>query len=273
MHQQKNRILHHYNKIQVVFILSVFLSSCFKEEKIAETNSAYMNKLTENDWIKLSKKRIFFGHQSVGYNIIDGITDLKNESNSILVNILETRDVSDFQHPLFAHSGIGKNLDPKSKIDDFVKILHSGLADSVNIASMKLCYVDINSHTDINELFEYYQTAINSLQKVYPHLKIIHCTVPLTIKPKGLKGLAKVILKMDDNVFRDKYNQLVRNHYDPNVLFDIANIEATFPDGTSNRYLSGIPGLISEYSPDGGHLNKHAGMLIANELIRKLLMN
>jgi len=232
-----------------------------------------MNKLTENDWIQLSDKRIFFGHRSVGSNIIEGITDLKNESNSTLVNILETKDVSDFQHPLFAHSGIGNNLDPKSKIDDFVNILKSGLGGSVDIAFMKLCYIDINNRTDINELFEYYQTAINLLQKEYPHLKIIHCTVPLTTKPKGLKGLAKVILKMDDNVFRDKYNQLMRNHYDSIVLFDIAKIEATFPDGTFNRYLNGIPGLIPEYSSDGRHLNQQGRLLIANELMRKLLMN
>lgn len=232
-----------------------------------------MNKLTESDWIKLSDKRIFFGHQSVGYNIIDGIITLKNESNSNSIIVLETKDSLDFQDPLFAHSKIGKNMDPKSKIDDFVNILEGGLVDAVDIALMKLCYVDINNHTDINELFEYYQSAINLLQKEYPHIKIIHCTVPLTTKTKGLKGLAKVILKMDDNVYRDKYNQLMRDHYDPNILFDIAKIEATFRDGTSNRYLNGIPGLISEYSSDGRHLNQQGRLLIANELMRKLLMN
>jgi hypothetical protein len=65
----------------------------------------------------------------------------------------------------------------------------------------------------------------------------------------------------------------MRNHYDPDELFDIAKIEATFSDGTFNRYLNGIPGLIPEYSSDGGHLNQSGRLLIARQLMTKLLIN
>jgi hypothetical protein len=232
-----------------------------------------MRKLTENEWIRLSNKRIFFGHQSVGNNIIDGIMTLKNESNSTAFILLETKDKSDFQHPLFAHSFIGKNLNPKSKIDDFINIMESGLADSVDIAFMKLCYIDINRRTNISALFIYYQTLVGILQEKYPHLKIIHFTVPITTKPKGIKGLAKILLKMDNNVYINRYNEFLRNHYKDFELFDIANIEATFSDGNSNSYSHGIPGLIYEYSSDGGHLNQRGGSFIAYELICKLIMN
>jgi hypothetical protein len=229
-----------------------------------------MQKMSEKYWITISNARIFFGHQSVGYNIVDGINDLKNESHSSLFTILETRRSADFQHPVFAHSAIGKNLDPVSKIDDFVNILESGLADSVDIAFMKLCYVDFNRHTDINRLFEYYQNAMGNLQKKYPHVKIIHFTAPLTIKPQGLKGFVKILLKMDPNTERNKYNELIRNHYSDSELFDIAKIESTFPDGSANTYVGGIPGLVPGYASDGRHLNQQGRLRIASELIKFL---
>ena len=258
---------------QALFIFLILLASCNNKKEMTNSNFTQMNKLTEGDWIKLSDKRIFFGHQSVGSNIIDGITTLKNESNSTSFVVLETKDKSDFLHPIFAHSSIGNNYDAKSKIDDFVNILQSGLADSLDVAFMKFCYVDIDRHTNINTLFEYYKTSINTLQEKYPYLKIIHYTVPLMTKPKGLKGLIKTILKMDNNVFSNKYNELMRNHYSDSELFDIAKIEATFSDGAANKYGNGIPGLIPEYTSDGGHLNQRGRLLMADELLRKLLMN
>jgi hypothetical protein len=147
------------------------------------------------------------------------------------------------------------------------------LGDVVDIAFMKLCYIDINNDTDVRELFEYYLKSLDSLQTKYPDLKIIHFTVPLTIKSKGIKGLAKVILKRDDNINRNKFNELMKNQFDQNELFDIAGIESTFPDGSSYRYVNGIPGLIPEYSSDGRHLNQDGKVLVARELVRKLLMN
>ncbi len=229
-----------------------------------------MNKPTESEWAILSEKRIFFGHQSVGQDIVEGINDLKNGSNVNEFVILETRNKSDLQHPLFAHTFVGKNSDPKSKIDDFVAVLQSGLADSVDIVFMKLCYVDIDRHTNINKLFEYYQTSVGILQEKYPQVRIIHFTVPVTIRQKGIKGLVKLILGMDNNVPRNKYNKLLRNRYKENELFDIAKIEAISPDGTTNKYGFGIPGLVPEYTYDGRHLNAQGRQLIASELLRFL---
>ena len=53
-------------------------------------------------WEKLSQKKIYFGHQSVGFNIIDGIKDLMKENPQIKLNIIETTDQSDFKSGLFA---------------------------------------------------------------------------------------------------------------------------------------------------------------------------
>jgi hypothetical protein len=262
----KNSILF-VNTLLAFFIMS---TGCSKDEKINLTKSSDMANLNKNIWTRLSEKSIFFGHQSVGKNIIDGMAELKNESNASSFIILDLKENSDIQQSVFVHTKIGVNFDPKSKIDEFVSILENGLADSLDIAFLKLGYVDISKHTNIEELFKYYQTSVNSLQEKYPHLKIIHFTVPLITKPKGLKGIVKRLLKLDTNIYGHKYNELLRNHYGGIELFDIAKIEATFPDNTLNIYGGGIPGLIPGYSSDGGHLNQHGRLLVAHELISKL---
>ena len=54
-------------------------------------------------WEKLSQKKIFFGHQSVGFNIIDGLKDLMKENPQIKLNIVETSNPADFDAPIVAH--------------------------------------------------------------------------------------------------------------------------------------------------------------------------
>ena len=47
------------------------------EKKKATYNS--LKDIPDTAWETLSKKKIYFGHQSVGYNIIAGIQDLMKE--------------------------------------------------------------------------------------------------------------------------------------------------------------------------------------------------
>jgi len=251
------------------YIFLPFLTSrcSIENEKHADANILVMNNL---EWSLITGKKVFFGHQSVGNGVIKGIDSLQSTGTTSTINIVLTRDTSDFNGPIFAHSKIGKNLDPKSKIDDFVNILESGVGSAVDIAMMKLCYVDIDKNTDIKELFNYYQNSVNRMKSRFPDLNIIHWTVPLTEKPKGIKGVAKTILRMDDNVYRNRYNQLLRQSYSKEDIFDIAAIESTFDDGTQNLYKKAIPGLISDYSSDGSHLNELGRKVVAQHLLRIL---
>ena len=50
-------------------------------------------------WAQLAQKKIFFGHRSVGYNIIDGIKDIMAERPYIKLNIVETSDPAQVDHP------------------------------------------------------------------------------------------------------------------------------------------------------------------------------
>ena len=81
----------------------------------------------------------------------------------IKLNIVETIDPSEFNAPIFAHSRVGKNVDPKSKIDAFIGYMTQGIGDRADIAFFKLCYVDIEKGTDVAGLFKYYKEKIKYL--------------------------------------------------------------------------------------------------------------
>jgi hypothetical protein len=248
--------------------ISFLFSGCVKK---SDNYNPVMEKNVNPEILSSLKEcKIFFGHQSVGYNIVEGITVLKNELQDSNLIIKETKIPAELQIGVFAHAVIGRNENPKLKIDDFSAIIRNGIGDSADIVFMKLCYVDFDKNTDITGLFNYYREAIAGLQSEYPRLKILHCTVPLNVKPSGLKGTAKKFLKMDRNIYINSYNNLLRDYYPDSSLFDIAAFESVLPDGSINIYKADIKALANEYSSDGGHLNGYGSLMIAGELIDKL---
>ena len=69
-------------KYCTIFILLflLYISSCEKntDKNVFETE-AKMDQFSNQDIQKLLNKKIFFGHMSVGYNIIDGLNDIIRE--------------------------------------------------------------------------------------------------------------------------------------------------------------------------------------------------
>lgn len=143
---------------------------------------------------------------------------------------------------------------------------------------MKLCYADIKGNTNINDVFNYYAEAIDSLQKKYHDLLIIHFTVPLTCKRNFLMSIKDFIKgrsdnSMLDNVERNKFNQLLFLKYPANRIFDLAKYESTYPDGTPEEFTyqgKVYNSLIADYTDDGGHLNEEGRRFIAEKLISYL---
>jgi hypothetical protein len=224
-----------------------------------------------SEWDEFIEKKIFFGHQSVGMEIIDGVKKIQSFNRFPYINILETIETSDYQTPVFGHTRVGRILYPKSKIDDFVSVLENGIGERADAAFMKIGFPDINKKTDVHELFSYYENSMKELQIKFPHLRIIHCTVSLTTKPQGLKGLTKVILRMDNNLYRNNFNDLMRKHYNQGNLFDIAAIQSKRANGDVNIYRNNIPGMIPEYTTDGGHLSELGRLVLAKELIKLIV--
>jgi hypothetical protein len=264
---------------QVILVMIVLLFTVCQGENMNGTRfvlAAEIN-LSKQELQDLAGKKIYFGHQSVGFNIIDGIEDIMSIDNSgVKLNIKETRDPDDFDSPVFAHSGIGQNTEPVSKIDDFKKLMESGVGSKVDIAFFKFCYVDVNKDTNLKEVFKHYTDAISILETEYPQVKFVHCTAPLTVIQGGVKSSIKKILGKsrgeEDNMKRGIFNRMLKEKYG-NRVFDLAGVESTYPDGAKAEFSENndkFAYLVPEYSDDGGHLNKLGRQKVAGELIRFL---
>lgn len=227
-------------------------------------------------WQKLSQKKIYFGHQSVGFNIIDGIKDIMKNNSHIKLNIIETMKPDEINSPTFAHSPLGQNMNPKAKCDAFVDLFNVGMGNKVDIAFFKFCYVDIMPGTDINTIFSEYKKIMSDLRSKYPQITFIHLTTPLTAFQTGPKALIKKIINRpidgyDDNIKREQFNAMLRKEYNnKEPVFDLAAIESTNPDGSRLSFSqNGLTGyaLVPEYTNDGGHLNEKGRKVVAEQLL------
>ena len=230
-------------------------------------------------WAKLAGKKNFFGHHSVGYNIIDGIADVMNERDYIKLNVVEGCEPTTFDLPVLAHSQVGKNTDPISKITSFMNIMDTGAGDKVDIAFFKLCYVDIMRDSDPQKIFDDYSAAMEELKKRHPGTKFLHITVPIRSVPKGAKRNLKQTVKLligkpgvlEDNMMRQCYNKLLRNAYSKTEpFFDLALIESVNPGGFRCYAAKGtekVNVMAPEYTEDGGHLNIRGRKKVAEQLL------
>ncbi|UCC98570.1 MAG: hypothetical protein JSW66_01495 [Phycisphaerales bacterium] len=230
-------------------------------------------------WANLSRAKIFFGRQSVGYNIIHGIADIADQYDQIELNIVETHAPAQVDRPMLAHARIGRNTDPHSKIESFKNIMNAGLGQKVDIAFFKFCYVDIMRDSDAQEIFDAYAAAIEGLKLRYSTTKFLHVTVPLCSMPRGgKKGLKQAVKSLigipgvlDDNIMRERYNELLRNAYSQaEPIFDIALMESTTPNGLkchAAKRAQNVPVMVPEYSDDGGHLNARGRKRMAEQLL------
>jgi hypothetical protein len=268
--------------VPFLLIPIIALVSCSGGEM--ENNGKFYSRLSDvpkEEWSKLSKIKIYFGHQSVGNNILSGIEDLMEQYPYIKLDIVETTDSKDLSKGVLAHSRVGENNDPRAKLKEFSEILKQGMGKKADITALKFCYLDVEKKTDVSKLFDDYKLSMQVLKKKYPDLKIIHFTAPLTVSKSSWKTTLKKILgkkdfwEFNDNIRRNQYNaMLVKEYEGREPVFDIARIESTRQDGsrqsfelTNETYYS----LVPEYTKDGGHLNEVGRKIVAENFILLLI--
>lgn len=215
-----------------------------------------------------SARRVFFGHQSVGKNVLAGVPAVYAEAGLPAPEVVDLGSGSSLPGPgpVLAHAYIGQNGDPLGKIRDFDARLRGGLGGQVDVAAMKLCYLDITGATDLDEVFTTYRDTLAALTRDYPEIRFVHVTTPVKTEPVDLKWRAKEVLgRANDNAARERYNALMRTEYAGADLLDLAAIEATGPDGV----LTTVPhdgrqhlALDPAWAHDPGHLNA-AGSKVA----------
>jgi len=244
-----------------------------KEQNLA---SGGLEKVGESNWRSLSAKRIYFGHQSVGFDILNGIRDAVKDHPSIELKIVETTDLNEWKGPLLAHFLVGKNGDPRSKCDHFAEVFEKGGESHVDIAFFKFCFVDVTSGSNVAEIFACYRDTIEGLKKRHPTTTFVHVTVPLTTIQAGIKAWIKKIIGRPidgyaDNMKRDQLNNLIIKEYQgKDAIFDLAKTESTLPDGTRSSFVTGgktFYSLVPQYTTDGGHLNGRGRRIVAEQLL------
>jgi hypothetical protein len=224
----------------------------------------------------LATKRIYFAHQSVGANILQGVAELA-QGAGVPLRIAQARRATEVPARTFGHFFVPENGAPLEKLVNFEVAL--GASSGIDIALIKFCYVDVDAGTDAAALFAHYQATVALMRAENPRTVFVHVTLPLTTVQTGPKALAKRLLGRApygtiENVRREQYNALLRRAYaGREPLFDLARLESHAPDGTVvNVSWDGsiAPAMASAYTDDGGHLNARGRDLAARELIRVL---
>lgn len=231
--------------------------------------------VTPDRWRALAGERIFFGHQSVGGNIVDGIAAVLAEHPGIPLHVIDTSTLDSTAGPGIYHARIGTNGNPASKSAAFDTIVGRG-APAIGV--LKYCYEDVDARSNPDSLFAAYERAMAALRARDPHFIMVHVTMPLTTI-EGRRELVMARLrgratKRDLNVTRNRYNALLRQAYaGKEPVFDLARFESTRADGSRAFFMRGADTvyiLDRGYTDDGGHLNVAARRAAAREFLAVL---
>ena len=212
----------------------------------------------------VSKARVYFGHQSVGRNILDGLEDLQRGLGESAVRVVElgSASVAD-DRGILLHGNVGQNERPATKCEDFQRILDQELKGRVDVALFKFCYVDFNDTSDVAAIFDVYSRTLDDLKRRHPEVVFVHVTAPLRTIDRGPGVWMRELLGRRNrskhaNARRGEFNRLLKERYAGEPVFDLAATISTDPDGRRESFrLEGAEhhALVPAYTDDGGHLN------------------
>jgi len=227
---------------------------------------------------KVSRTKVFFGHQSVGKNILDAVPGVYSAHGMTAPTIEQSKTEHLDDCGFIEHAFIGQNEHPLDKIRDFEEKMISGTGGEVDLAMMKLCYVDVMGDTDVDKLFAAYRTVFATLERDFPKVAFIKVTVPVTTDP-ALRSKLKSRLTgrtqsgPADNLARERLNHAIRQEYPGDQVFDLAAIESTDPDGkrvTGMYHGRQYYRLYDGYASDSGHLNGEGAHIVASAWLKAI---
>jgi len=228
----------------------------------------------DSAWAQLAARRIYFGHQSVGGNIMQGVSDLVAAEPKLGLRVLESAPAD--SAGAFVHGDVGQNGFPARKTDDFARNLEDGSIGRVDIAFHKYCFADIVDTTNVEAVFAHYRDTMARLRAAHPSVVFVHVTSPLVRVQSGPVASLKLLLgrapgRYPSNFKRETFNQLMRKEYGGREpLYDLAAVESTRPDGSRETIqLRGRTGyaLYPGWTDDGSHLNAAGRKRAAEELL------
>lgn len=235
--------------------------------------------VSQQDLVDVAQMRVFFAHRSVGENVLDALPALYAENGVEAPAIVEA-SVAEDEPGTITHAEAGTNREPLGKIANFDAMVRSAPPGSIDVALLKLCFLDINRHTDVNALFETYSRTIAELERDFPQITFVHVTTPLKAEPAPVERWKNVARSMfgrslkenpANNVARTQYNDMIRAEFGGSgQVFDLAAMQSTAPDGsrvTGTHDSQPYEALYAGYTNDGGHFNPPAAQLAAADFV------
>jgi hypothetical protein len=225
-------------------------------------------------WASVAGRAVYFGHQSVGSDIVAGLEEL-NDERRLGIRFVETRDPSAVAGPAFVHFRAGNNTNASSKNASLLRVLDARPEPDAGIVMLKYCYVDVRASTDLESMVSEYLRTVSIVRERHPDVTVVHTTVPLTTVESSTKARIKRLLGRstvrDDAAARARFNTLLRNALAGGAwLFDLARLEATRPDGMRATFRTkdaDVDVLAADYTSDGGHLNARGRRVAASGLL------
>src|SRR5438105_8712607 len=101
-------------RILFLFILSGLLTACGGKPVEQSRPLSSLSHVSPAEWNALANRRVFFGHQSVGANIVAGITDILSSHPEIPIRVVESKDLPGSVIAGFYHAKIGRNEPPEA---------------------------------------------------------------------------------------------------------------------------------------------------------------
>lgn len=206
----------------------------------------------------LRGRALFFGHHSVGRDILDGVAELAAETRV----------------PVVIDEGpVGHNQRPLDKFKDFERQV---LARRDEVVAMKLCFVDFRPDTHVDALVAAYLETVARIRAARPDVTILHITPALTAREMHLRArinrfLGRQVWEDDANLRRLEFSERVRAAFPRDPFLDLGAVESTRPDGAREMHLVGtrlVPMMWPGYTDDGGHLNALGRRWAAQAFVR-----
>lgn len=251
------------------------LAGCNRSSPEQESSTPMIAPVSKDEIATAAGKRVIFAHQSVGNDILDGARALAADAG-VPLNVIESREVPSDANGIF-HFKVGTNGVPLGKLEEFRNTLSEAQLADVDVAVVKLCYIDFDRSTDAAQLATTYVQTIDELQQRHPQTVFAAMTAPLTTIQTGPKAWIKRLLGKTpagyvENAKREQFNAVLRQRFDESRLFDVARVEArggreaaTFD--YEGRQLDALdPGLTS----DGGHLNDEGKRVVGSAFVKFL---
>jgi hypothetical protein len=270
----RDQSLLRYPRLWGIVLLTAAIAAC--ERNNDSTGGIQMQKEIASAIDVLNHRTVLFGHQSVGQNILDGLSMIDEPAaQRPNIQLAAAPLVQPLQHGI-THFTFGQNGDPAAKVKKLVDVFSAIAGPGPDIALIKFCYADFSVESNVDAVLREYLDSMRELESAHPSTLFIYTTVPLTALRSDLKGRIKMWLGLissgqEENVVRNHFNNLLRAEVGiSGRLFDIAALESTRPDGAKQIFNSKgemFESLVPAYTTDGGHLSKLGQRVISEQFL------